>query len=310
MVPVLITAWKRPSKVKRLISRLREIAPEKVFAACDGPSSVADSIKVEETRRIIESEIDWPCELYTLFNETNLGCRMGMTKAINWFFTNVEEGIILEDDCIPHYEFFQFCTELLERYRNNERIFSISGNNFQDSQWRGDGSYYLSQYFHCWGWASWRRSWNKFDSNLQSWESLKEFNILSSIFTNKKEEIYWTRIWDRLQQEGKPDSWAYRMAFTSFINGGLTIIPNKNLVENIGFDKDATHTTLDNFDTSINEGLMPLVHPKFDLRNIFADEYTFLNHFYKSSFIYRLRKFCKQPLYYPYRMIQILNEKR
>ena len=231
------------------------------------------------TREVIETEINWPCTVYKLYSEYNQGCRLGVSRAINWFFDQVEEGIILEDDCIPHPSFFVYCATLLERYRDDTRVWCISGNNFQDGQWRGDGSYYFSRYNHCWGWATWRDSWRFYDSDLKNWTSLLVSGLLKTIFDDPIELAYWQRIWQGLLLTGKPDSWAYRWTFTCLSNGGLTALPNQNLVCNVGFGDDGTNTVKMFVDTSIGNAIDPTQHPSFVLRDSNADHYTFYEYF-------------------------------
>ena len=279
--PLLLLAWRRPQTLRQVIDAIRPIAPSRMFVACDGPSPdrPGEAQKVLATRELIESQIDWPCHIERFYSDRNLGCRLGVSRAITWFFDQVEEGIILEDDCVPHPDFFLYCTTLLERYRHDSRVWCVSGNNFQDGQWRGDGSYYLSRYNHCWGWASWRRCWQHFDADLSQWPAIRDSGLLGSIFENSLERKYWRRIWQRLFYEGEPDSWAYRWTFTCLINGGLTALPNRNLVRNVGFGLDSTHTTVSFVDTSIGQGVDPHQHPSFLLRDAAADSYTYKNVF-------------------------------
>lgn len=278
-VPILIIAWRRPHTLLEVINSIRPLSPTLVFFACDGPNPAhpGEVERVDATRSVFEHEIDWPCTVQRLYSDDNLGCRVGVSRAINWFFDHVEEGIILEDDCIPHPDFFPYCATLLERYRHDNRVWCISGNNFQDGQWRGDGSYYLSRYNHCWGWATWRRCWDNYDGNFSQMSKMVDFNYLKSIFEDPIERKYWQRIWQQLIEKNEPDSWAYRWTFTCLANGGLTILPNRNLVNNIGFGDDATHTTGDNIGTEINKGIDPNDHPSILLRDFDADRYTFDN---------------------------------
>lgn len=275
--PVLLIVWRRPHTTQQVIDAVRQAAPTRMFVACDGPNHdrPGEAEKVAATRALIETAIDWPCELQTLYSETNQGCRLGVSRAITWFFEQVEEGIILEDDCVPHPDFFPYCAELLDRYRHDERVWCISGNNFQDGQWRGDGSYYFSRYNHCWGWASWRRCWQHYDGELESWPTLRDSGLLTSIFEDSLERNYWQNIWQQLFFEGKPNTWDYQWTLTCLANGGLTALPNRNLVSNIGFGLDATHTTGEPIPTPIIHGLETIDHPKFIIRNQEADRYTF-----------------------------------
>ena len=275
--PVLLIAWRRPHTLQQVINAIRPVAPSRVFVACDGPNPnrPEEADKVAATRAVIETEIDWPCQIDRLYSDANQGCRLGVSRAITWFFEQVEEGIILEDDCVPHPNFFPYCTTLLERYRHDTRVWCISGSNFQDGQWRGDGSYYFSRYNHCWGWASWKRCWEHYDAELIQWPVLRASGLLSAIFEDPLERYYWSRIWQRLLANGEPDTWDYQWTFTCLANSGLTALPNRNLVSNVGFGVDATHTTGGTSKTAISEGINSNQHPSFLLRDSAADRYTF-----------------------------------
>jgi len=275
--PLLLLAWRRPDTVKQVLQAIRAVQPSCMYVACDGPdpSRPGEVEKVAATRSVISEEIDWPCQVFHLYSDTNQGCQLGVSRAITWFFSQVEEGIILEDDCLPHPDFFAYCTILLQRYRHDTRVWCISGNNFQDGRWRGDGGYYFSRYNHCWGWASWRRCWQYYDPELALWPKLRQSNLLATIFENSDEQKYWSRIWDCLLATGKPDSWAYRWTFACLSHGGLTTLPNKNLVVNIGFGSEATHTKNSISGASIPHSLPSINPPSFILRDHQADGYTF-----------------------------------
>ena len=279
--PLLLIAWRRPHTLRQVIDAIRPVAPTRLFIACDGPNPErpGEAEKVVATRAVIEREIDWPCQIERLYSDTNQGCRLGVSRAITWFFDQVEEGIILEDDCVPHHDFFHYCTNLLERYRHDTRVWCISGNNFQNGQWRGDGSYYFSHYNHCWGWASWRRCWQHYDADLCQWPALRDSGLLGSIFEDPLERNYWSGIWQRLLDTGEPDTWDYQWTFTCLADGGLTALPNLNLVSNVGFGEDAAHTTGVAEPTVADQGFGELTHPRFVLRDVAADRYSFDHHF-------------------------------
>jgi hypothetical protein len=287
--PLLLIAWRRPHTLRLVIDAIRPVAPTRLYVACDGPNPdrPGEAEKVAAARAVIEHEIDWPCQIERLYSDVNQGCRLGVSRAITWFFEQVEEGIILEDDCVPHPDFFPYCSTLLERYRHDTRVWCISGSNFQNGQLRGDGSYYFSRYSHCWGWATWRRCWQNYDADLSSWPALRDSGLLQTIFEDPLERTYWNTIWQRLLDEGVPDSWAYRWTFTCLSNSGLTSLPIYNLVSNVGFDVDATHTpyahaepgSLARFvvnNTTVLPGLDgPVIHPRFVLRDVVADRFEF-----------------------------------
>lgn len=275
--PVLLIAWRRPHTLRQVIDAIRPVAPTRLYVACDGPNPEhpGEAEKVSDTRAVIEHEIDWPCQIDRLYSDVNQGCRLGVSRAITWFFEQVEEGIILEDDCVPHPDFFPYCTTLLDRYRHDTRVWCISGNNFQNGKWRGDGSYYFSRYNHCWGWASWRRCWQHYDADLSQLTAILDSGLLDMIFEDSVERNFWFGIWQRLLNSEEPGTWDYQWTFTCIANGGLTALPNSNLVSNVGFGEDATHTSSISIKTLLSNGVNPSQHPSFLLRDAVADRYTF-----------------------------------
>lgn len=279
---ILIIAWRRPCTLRQVIDAIRPVAPPSLFVACDGPNPerVGELEKVAATRAVIENEIDWPCQIERLYSDVNLGCSVGPIRAITWFFEKVEEGIILEDDCVPHPDFFPYCATLLERYRHDSRVWCISGNNFQNGQWRGDGSYYFSRYNHCWGWASWRRCWQHYDASLSKWPAMRDSGLLKTIFDDPVERNYWSRIWQTTYKRTLSVTWwDYQWTFTCLANLGLTALPNRNLVSNVGFGEDATHSTDGAINTTISEGIDPNQHPTFMICDVAADRFTLDNYY-------------------------------
>ncbi len=306
--PILITAWRRVEKLERLLLAIKKNKPKKIYFSCDGPRKniYSDSILIKDVKATFDKLINWDCDVYKLYNDENLGCRGAMIKAINWFFEEETEGIILEDDCIPSKDFIPYSSKLLEKYRDNLKIWNISGTNFQRGIIRGDGSYYLSRYFHCWGWATWRNRWRKFDSYVKSWSQAKENNLLESIFNDPVEIKYWHNIFEKFYCEKLPDTWDIEWAYTCLANQGYTIIPNQNLVKNIGFDKEATHTKF-SIDRQSNTNLiLPIIHPSFLTQNNIADKFTFYNH-YGMNFRRRIKFIIKKPLYYPIKTLKLLK---
>lgn len=279
--PLLLIAWRRPATLLKLIDSIRYLRPSNLFVACDGPNPErpGEFEKVAATRAVIENEIDWPCQIERFYSDVNQGCRLGVSRAISWFFQHVDEGIILEDDCVPHPDFFPYCTSLLERYRYDTRVWCISGNNFQQGLWRGDASYYFARIPLIWGWATWRRCWQHYDPDLNLWPHLRDSGLLGSVFHDPVMRSYWSDIWQRLIDEGQPDTWDYQWCLTCVANGGLCIEPNRNLVSNIGFGEDATHTTVLAPPTEVDKGLGVLTHPRFVLSSTEADLFTFDYHF-------------------------------
>jgi hypothetical protein len=275
--PVLFLIFNRPDTTKRVFSEIKKAEPKKLFIAADGPrkDKEGEKEKCEQARKIIK-DVNWDCEVKTLFRDRNLGCKIAVSSAIDWFFKNVEEGIILEDDCLPAQSFFWFCQELLNHYRNDMRIMHISGNNFQFGNKRGKGSYYFSIYPHVWGWATWKRAWEYFNIDMNGFDNFKELEQIKNIFPGvKQQQEYWMNIFQKTF-DGDIDSWAYIWAYSCFTNSGLCINPNVNLVSNIGFSKDALHTKDEDsiFANLKTEKINELVHPKFILLNKEADYKT------------------------------------
>lgn len=281
-IPILILAWRRPDTLRQLTNAIRLVAPTRLFVACDGPNleCAGEVEKVAATRQVIEQEIDWPCQVELLYSEVNQGCRLGVSRAVNWFFEHVEEGIILEDDCIPNPDFFVFCSALLERYRLDMRVWCISGNNFQDGIWSGDGDYFFGQIPMCWGWATWRSRWEHYDSDLKKWPLSKKYSLMKTLMPDAVMRSYWTNIWERLWVSNQPDSWAYRWVFTCVFERGLTVLPKVNLVENVGFGVDATHT----ISMKLTRPALPLhslslSHPSY-IASLPANDAFIFNHYF------------------------------
>lgn len=275
--PVLILAFNRPDTTARVVDSLRAVQPPRVFLAVDGarPDRPGEQAQVEQVQRLAE-RIDWACDVRTLFRPRNLGCKFAVSEAITWFFSEVESGIILEDDCVAHPSFFPYAAQLLERYRDDQRMHMISGDNFQFGRRRTAYSYYFSLYTHIWGWATWRRAWQLFDFEMKLWPELRAQGWLHDILGDAVAAQYWTRIFDDTHS-GRNSSWAYRWTYSAWVNGGLTILPDRNLVSNIGFGDLATHTRRRGNRLAglpAVEMDFPLAHPPYVIRDARADAYT------------------------------------
>jgi hypothetical protein len=244
-----------------------------LFIAADGPRAdkMGESDLCKRARQTVLDRIDWPCVVFTLFRDGNLGCKEAVSSGISWFFDHVEAGVILEDDCLPSESFFSFCQELLKKYEADPRVMMISGDNFQPKQ-RGDASYYFSRYTHIWGWATWRRAWRKYDMVMKSWPHLKRerrfASFLSPLLYRKAEQLF------DGTSEGKTTTWDTQWLYACWANSGLSIIPNLNLVTNI--DAEGTHMKV--YDPCINLPAgtlsLPLEHPLAVEPNQEADAYT------------------------------------
>jgi hypothetical protein len=244
--PILFLIFNRPDVTTLVFEQIRKAKPSRLYIAADGPrkGKIGEAERCGETRKIA-TDIDWECEVKTLFREENLGCKYAVSSSISWFFDKEEEGIVLEDDCLPNEDFFLFCDELLVKYRSETRIKHIGGCNLQFGKKWGEDSYYFSNLTHVWGWASWRRVWNDYDVELAKYQNIETEKIFKSIFENNIIVEKWQSIYSELL-ENKIDTWDYQYALSNMFNNGLSIIPNANLIKNIGFGPDATHTFNEN----------------------------------------------------------------
>jgi hypothetical protein len=243
---VLFVIFNRPDTTRLVFEQIRIAQPGRLYIAADGPrpGSASDDKLCKQTREIA-SQIDWPCEVKTLFNDENIGCKYGVSAALNWFFANEDEGIILEDDCLPANSFFSFCDTLLEKYRYDTRVRHITGCNLQQGKKWGDASYYFSNRTHVWGWASWKRVWDDYDITLAKYDQENVKDMMHNIYPDDLVAECWANIFEETKT-GKNNSWAYALDFANFFNNGLIIIPNNNLISNIGFSRNATHTIDEN----------------------------------------------------------------
>jgi len=308
--PVLFLVFNRLDTTKQVFEAIRQAKPPRFYIASDGAreNREGESEKVQTVRDYIISNIDWDCEVKTLFREKNLGCRIAVSSAIDWFFNNEEEGIILEDDCVPHCDFFPYCQDMLSYYRHDTRIMSICGSNFQDGHIRGDGSYYFSIHGDSWGWATWRRAWKFYDNAEKNWINFRDSGAINDVFFIPDEKVYWREILDRLFVERASNSWAYQWWLACWMNNGLSIWPNTNLITNIGCGiPEATHTQGGNdYGELSTSSLNSLSHPSFIIPNREADAYAFYN---RRSGKMKIMKHKLGVLYYPYRFFNIACSK-
>lgn len=210
--PILLLIFNRPETTKAVFESIRSVRPAEYYVAADGPRTLVEgeAARCIEARRMATA-VDWECSVHTLFRSQNLGGGVGVVSAISWFLGQVDEGIILEDDCVASRSFYAFCEVLLACYRHNEIVMHISGHNFQYGRRRGDASYYFSKWTHSGGWATWRRAWQHYDFSL-------------------------------IPAATRKDVWDGQWMLSVEKRHGVAILPNVNLVTNIGYGPGASHT--------------------------------------------------------------------
>lgn len=279
MAPVAFFVFNRPQLTAKVYERIRAAKPKRLLLVADGPRPTRpEDVELCKAAREIVNAPDWPCEVLTNFAGENLGCRRRLSSGLDWVFQQCPEAIILEDDCLPCFSFFDFCSEMLRYYRDDPRVMHISGDNFQGGRRRGNASYFFSQYPLSWGWASWGRAWRHYDVHVASWPAAYRERWLESVLDSSREIQYWEGIFDRLYR-GQIDTWDYQWVFACWRQGGLSILPNENLVSNIGAGPDATHFREGHSTLQIpTRDLGELVHPSEVVQDREADRFTFEEH--------------------------------
>ena len=262
--PILLLAFNRPDTTKRVLEVIAAQQPSQLFVACDGPRRdvPGDADLVSQVKQVIAEGITWDCELHTLYPEENQGLKRGVVGAIDWFFDHVTEGIILEDDCLPHPDFFTYCDELLERFRNDDRIWAIQGDNSLKMRLSGDASYGFIPYALIWGWATWKRAWDYYDGDLDNWKKIRGTKEVKKLWPDRIERKIRSESLDAMLDDPET-TWDYQWMFTVSYHRGLTVFPRKNLVSNIGWGRpDATHTTgVGSRQEAPTSSILPLTHP-------------------------------------------------
>ena len=264
--PVLFIIFNRPDCVQLVFNEIKKQQPKKLFVHADGPrpGNFSDEQKCLESRKIIKEQLDWDCELNVLFRTENLGCGKGPASAITWFFENVEEGIIIEEDCLPHPDFFGYCSELLDRYRNDKRIMIIGATTYHDD-YPCEHSYTFSNYGTMAAWATWKRVWDKFDYTLSGFSRNELKKELRKHFYSRFEYKNWLGLYDWIVKDSFLSYWDWQLHFIVFYNHGMAIRPQKNMISNIGTGPDATHTDYEAASAFKAHrpvfGCLPLSHP-------------------------------------------------
>jgi hypothetical protein len=285
LTPVAFFIFNRPEATKLVFSAIREARPQILFLICDGPrqENFSDVRKVELVREIV-SNVDWDCKVFTNYSDENLGCKTRVSTGIDWVFSIAQEAIFLEDDCLPSQSFFRFCATLLDFYRENPRVGVISGNTYNLKKDFTTDSYLFSNVPNIWGWATWKDRWDgNYDADIAAWPKLRETQILKEKFNSREQAEFWAKQFDNVHA-GLIDTWDYQLVLSSIQNDWLSIIPARNLISNIGFDVDATHTTSPSVlgFTNSHEIEFPLKHPG-DLNPNFVYDSWYFKNFMKPS---------------------------
>ena len=316
--PILLLVFNRPFETKKLIKRLSNFKPKKIYVFSDGPrrNSKLDIVKCNEVKKIAEN-LSWKCEIKKKYLKKNLGCKKAVSKGISWFFKNEVNGIILEDDCIPSKDFFDFCSWCLKKFKNDNRIGSITGNNFLNNQISIKNSYYFSKYAHCWGWATWRNRWSLYDIKISFWNKWKKTINFENLFNTELEKSYWLKIFNKVKKN-ELDSWAYTWNLCLWYYGKLVVTPKFNLVKNIGYGKNATRTYVkgNNLSYKVKKLKKPYEIETQKFINNLADSYVFKNHLRGKNFLwpYRFFYFIKilliNPQFLIFKFNKLLNHEK
>ncbi|MBY0426652.1 MAG: nucleotide-diphospho-sugar transferase [Cytophagales bacterium] len=296
--PILFILFNRSDTAIQVLEAIRKVEPKKLYFFADAPRGnvLADSKDCEEARQIVR-QVDWACEVKTNFLTQNVGPRKAIGQAIHWMFEHEDEGIILEHDCLPDPSFFWYCQQLLDYYRHDSRIMHISGDNFQNGIQRGEASYYFSMLNHIWGFATWKRAWKYYDVDMKKYPEFVKNKEIDQIIFDKSYKKYWIDIFNRIY-DNRINSWDYQWTFAIWTQHGLSILPQKNLVSNIGFDEKALNTVRKKhrFANMKRYSLDTITHPEFIICNIKADEYFYYEYLHVNAWR-KLKYFIKKTLF-------------
>lgn len=274
--PILFLVYKNIPVTLRVFERLRQLRPTNLYIAADGPKCIEEEHECSSLRHQLIEMIDWDCNVHTLFRATNLGLKLAVSSALDWFFTFNESGIILEYDCLPDLSFFPYCSELLDRYSDDTRIFSISGNNILRSFHPpcSQASYFFSSFTPVWGWATWRRSWLLWRPLLIDYPVFLQMQILEQKLNFSHRAVrFWKSNFDDVYLKKNTTTWAFCFNYYQLLNSSLCIVPCQNLVKNLGFGPSATHSTYKRHPLSDLPlySLDKIYHPKFITPSVLYD---------------------------------------
>jgi hypothetical protein len=302
--PVLFLIFNRPGLTEKTFAAIREARPKQLFVAADGPRKGRDDETVicQKTRDDVIQNIDWPCELKTLFRNDNVGCKVAVSSAISWFFEHVEKGIILEDDCLPNLDFFKFCSDMLGYYRDNKEIWQINGTCWSKKLFK---NYSFTNYPLIWGWATWRDRWQQYDLEMTTFDEYLSSGRLAEVSKNKSVHDHFTNFFQKCKYDSL-DTWDCQWVLTIFYHRGICICPDRNLISNTGCGVDATHThnpqdkcgnrllesninvkfiTSTRVSAKVNHAIELRLHYKPTLWDVFRKRYYYIKHIIKLSIL-------------------------
>lgn len=296
--PVLLIVFNRPDTTLKVFATIKKAKPQKLYIAVDAPrmGNIEDEKNCPLVNEIVK-QVDWVCETHYRFAETNQGCGPGPFNAISWAFKNEDRLIILEDDCVPAQPFFKYCEELLDRYKNDTRIWLISGDQYNEEAVKTPHSYFFSRYGHSQGWATWRRCWPDFDDNyfIKKWPLMKQQDIFKALFPSKEEISFFEKMYDCAYSDISlnKNSWDIQLSFYFRANNALSIVPAKHLVSNIGYVGTHSNKKLWFHDLPVDESYEIRSHPDFILPDVNYDAWHFKHHWNRQSPISLIKKINK-----------------
>ncbi len=289
--PVALIIFKRPELTAKVFEAIRQAQPSTLVVIADGArANKKDEAEACAAARAVTEKVDWPCRVVRHYSDKNLGCRDRVSSGLDLVFNEFDRAIILEDDCVPELSFFRFCEELLERYRNDERVMAISGDNFQFGNRQIEHSYYFSRYPHVWGWATWRRAWQHYDVKITNWPQMRKDGWLVQLLQDNAAVKFWQASFQSVYDR-QIDTWDHQWTYACWQQNGLTALPRTNLISNIGFGTEATHTKRNSrfSKMAVSPMRFPLSHPPQVVRDEQADDYT-QRHNFNLNFLGRARR--------------------
>ena len=278
--PVAFLVFNRPDTTTQVFAAIRAAQPETLLLVADGPrpERLGETDACARVRKII-GQVDWPCRVMQNYSDVNLGCKARVSSGLDWVFDQVEEAIVLEDDCLPHPDFFPFCQRMLDRYRHDERVMMIGGTNYLQDRLHIPESYLFSRYFAIWGWASWRRAWRHYDLTMKAWPRFRSEGQLAGFYADSYMKRHMTVVFDDAFN-GRVSTWDTQWFFACLCNNGVSIVPRRNMISNIG--TTGAHSdgcSANNFFPLFPSDPEPLVHPDHLFPNQLYDRRFFVEQF-------------------------------